>query len=76
MDIFRLREMGYSISGISRETGKDRKTVRKYLNQGKSKSPAMKKCLPKDSKLDPIKSYIHSLLKGLRKRIPTMYSHL
>jgi transposase len=70
MDIFRLREMGYSISGISRETGKDRKTVRKYLNQGKSKIPAMKKHLPKDSKLEPFKEYIDSLLKGSETEFP------
>jgi transposase len=35
MDIFRLKETGYSISSISRITGKDRKTIRKYLLGGK-----------------------------------------
>ena len=30
MEILRLKERGYSISAISRMTGKDRKTVRKY----------------------------------------------
>ena len=39
MDIFRLREQGFSISAISRLTGRDRKTIRKYLRQGKAILP-------------------------------------
>jgi len=42
MEIFKLKEQGFTISAISRETGLDRKTVRKYLQQGKSKAPKMK----------------------------------
>lgn len=63
MNIFLLKEQGFSISKISRETGLDRKTVRKYLKRGKQYKPAMKKRIHQPSKLEPYKSRIHSLLK-------------
>lgn len=63
MDIFRLRENEYTISAISRITGKDRKTVRKYLIQGKSKVPAMRPREPKASKLKPFEKQILNLIK-------------
>ncbi len=52
MEIFKLKEQGFTISAISRETGLDRKTVRKYLKQGKSKPPQMKERKRRISKLD------------------------
>ena len=58
MDIFRLKECGCSISSISRQTGLDRKTVRKYLKQGKSGPPKMKERSPRASKLTPYESDI------------------
>ena len=63
MELFRLKENGYSLSAISRMTGKDRKTVRKYLNQGKSKIPAMKPRTAKQSKLKPFEKDILNLIK-------------
>jgi transposase len=39
MDFFGFKEDGYSISDISRLTGRDRKTIRKYLKAGKNKPP-------------------------------------
>ena len=70
MDIFRLKETGYSISGISRITGKDRKTIRKYLSRAKSQIPTMAKRVSKESKLNPYKPYILSLLKESEKEFP------
>jgi len=56
MEIFKLKEQGLTISAISRETGLGRKTVRKYLKQGKSKAPKMKKRKPRTSKLNAFES--------------------
>jgi transposase len=62
MDIFQLKERGHSISSISRITGKDRKTIRKYLKQGKSSPPVSKVRAKRESKLkeyeDKILSYL------------------
>ena len=41
MQIVHLSQAGYTISAISRLTGRDRKTVRKYLSQGARKPPQM-----------------------------------
>lgn len=54
-----IRELfhrGFSISEISRQTGFDRKTIRKYLQQ--KTIPEPKKCPPRPSKLDPYKPYL------------------
>jgi len=51
---------GLSISEIARQTGYDRKTIRKYIN---SETPPMRKeQLRKPGKLDPFKEYILSRL--------------
>lgn len=50
MEIFQLKQAGYTISGISRLTGLDRKTVRKYLNRGRSTPPEMRLRTPNVSK--------------------------
>jgi transposase len=63
MDIFRLKETGYSISSISRITGNDRKTIRKYLHGEKNQKPEIKKREKKESKLEVFKPYVKSLLK-------------
>ena len=56
-----LYSLGFSISEISRQTGFDRKTIRKYLKiktlPGPQKRPGRK------SKLDPFKPYILEKLK-------------
>lgn len=62
MKIFLLKEQGFSISAISRETGLDRKTVRKYLKRGKDQKPAMRKSSSRLSKLEPFKDRIHCFL--------------
>ena len=67
MEIFRLKGQGLSISAISREAGLDRKTVRKYLKQGKSKVPEMKKRVLRSSKLSCFEPEITSLLRGPEK---------
>ncbi|MBN2367151.1 MAG: hypothetical protein JXL67_13360, partial [Calditrichaeota bacterium] len=43
MNIFSLQDKGFSISAIHRETGMDRKTIRKYLKLGRHQRPVMKK---------------------------------
>ena len=51
---------GLSISEIARQTGYDRKTIRKYIN---SETPPMRKEQPRKSgKLDPFKEYMLSRL--------------
>jgi transposase len=47
---------GSSISKIARETGHDRKTIRKYINS--EIPPERKKRIPVPSKIDPYKEYI------------------
>ncbi|HRT03805.1 MAG TPA: hypothetical protein P5513_07690 [Candidatus Diapherotrites archaeon] len=42
MNIFKLKDLGYSISSIAREVVKDRKTIRKYLKKGKIEIPRYK----------------------------------
>jgi transposase len=56
-----LYSQGLSISEISEQTGKDRKTVRKYAHQ--KTVPQTRKRLAVPSKLDPYKSYILEKLK-------------
>ena len=58
MEIFKLKEQGLTISAISRECGLDRKTVRKYLKQGKSSPPKMKQRRIRASKLEAYKGGI------------------
>ncbi len=62
MNIFRLKEQGFSISAISRIMGHDRKTIRKYLNRGKGNPPRSKPRGKRVSKLDPFKEEILTLL--------------
>lgn len=51
-----LKQKGWTISAIARETGFDRKTVRKHLNA--DTVPVSKKRTPRKSKLDPYKAYL------------------
>lgn len=62
MNIFSLQDKGFSISAIHRETGMDRKTIRKYLKLGRHQRPVMKPRKTRGSKLTPFLSRIHSLL--------------
>lgn len=70
MEIFRLKEMGYTISAISRETGLDRKTVRKYIQQGKKQAPKKKKRKTRTSKLVEYEETIKNYLSGSEKEWP------
>ncbi len=56
-----LYMQGLSISEIAKRTGRDRKTVKKYVL--KKDPPESKKRKPRPSKLDPYKSYILEKLK-------------
>jgi transposase len=63
-ELFLIRELGsqnLSISEISRQTGFDRKTVRKYLKM--KTLPGPQKRPGRNSKLDPFKPYILEKLK-------------
>lgn len=64
MDIFQLNEQGHTISSISRITGKDRKTIRKYLKQGKSNPPGFKK---REQRTSKIKKYEEEITSYLNK---------
>jgi transposase len=70
MEIFRLREMGVTISSISRQTGLDRKTIRKYLKQGKSKAPSMAKRKQRRSKLCDYEDMLMSFIIGKENEWP------
>lgn len=70
MDIYKLREMGHTISSISRETGMDRKTIRKYLNKGKSEPPKKVKRKTRISKLADYTETIHSYINGPENQWP------
>src|SRR5699024_6879256 len=54
--ILELKQKGWTISAIARETGFDRKTIKKYLKA--DTAPKSKKRQPRKSKLDPYKPYL------------------
>ena len=56
MNLKDLRNQGVSLSEIARRTGRDRKTVRKYLKF--SRPPRSRARQKKQSKLDPVKEYV------------------
>ena len=56
-----LHNEGLNISQISRQTGHDRKTVRKYINAQEIQNHPKRK--PRGSLLDPHKDYIKDRLK-------------
>lgn len=58
MDLKDLQKQGLPISQIARRMGRDRKTVRKYLNN--KQPPQSKQRKKKPSKLDQFKKYLHS----------------
>jgi transposase len=72
-DLFLIRDLSsqnLSISEISRQTGFDRKTVRKYLQL--KTLPEPQKRQGRKSKLDPFKSYILIGLTHLRAKSSTI----
>ena len=62
-EIEELKRQGLSISAISKVTGSDRKTIRKYLAQPKAASVYGPR-KPRLSKLDAFKMYIEDRLKA------------
>ena len=62
--LHQLKDQGLTVSAIARRTGLDRKTVRKYLEQGLS-APSYGPRLPRPQRLDPYRDY-------LRQRIETV----
>lgn len=56
-DIRKHRDKGESISHIARRMGRDRKTVRKYL-QSETKQPVYGPRAPRPQKIDPFRQYI------------------
>ncbi|WP_422397631.1 IS21 family transposase [Sporosarcina psychrophila] len=63
-DFFMIRELkqkGWTISAIARETGFDRKTIRKYLEA--ATTPQSKKRIKRGSKLDSYKPYLLERIK-------------
>ncbi len=63
-DFFMIRELkqkGWTISAIARETGFDRKTIRKHLEA--ESTPQSKNRAKRGSKLDPYKPYLLERIK-------------
>lgn len=63
-DFFMIRELrqkGWTITAIARETGFDRKTIRKYLNAETVPQSAQR--MKKGSILDPYKPYVLERIK-------------
>jgi len=58
LDIKLMRSQGLSIREISRRTGRDRKTIAKYLQC--QELPKYKPRPPRPSKLDPYKDYLRA----------------
>lgn len=56
-----LNSKGWNISGIARQTGHARKTVKKYIN---SEEPPKAKNRYRKSKLDPYREYIIRKVNG------------
>ncbi len=70
MKIYKLKEQGLTISAISRETGLDRKTIRKYLQRGKSSPLQMKERKRRSSKLDAFESILQHYINKPENQWP------
>ena len=62
-EVGELKRQGLSIRAISRLTGYDRKTIRRYLASPASR-PAYGPRPPSQSKLEPFKSYLQERLRA------------
>jgi len=61
--ILDLHQQGLTVSAISRETGIDRKTVRKYIERG-LEAPAYGPRKPRATVIDPFASYLRERVKA------------
>ncbi len=61
--ILDLHQQGLTVSAISRQTGIDRKTVRKYIERG-LKAPAYGPRKPRATVIDPFASYLRERIKS------------
>ncbi len=61
--ILDLHQQGLTVSAISRETGIDRKTVRKYIERG-LEAPAYGPRKPRATVIDPFASYLRERVKS------------
>lgn len=68
MMILDLHRQGLSVSAIARQTGIDRKTVRKYIERG-LEAPAYGPRKPRSTVIDPFAGYLRERVKAhLRAR--------
>ncbi|OLP56364.1 integrase [Rhizobium rhizosphaerae] len=63
MMILDLHRQGLSVSAIARQTGIDRKTVRKYIERG-MEAPAYGPRKPRSTVIDPFASYLRERVKA------------
>ena len=61
MDVHDARVRGKSISEIARQSGRDRKTIRRLLHEG---AQATRKSRQISSKLDPFREYLLARMVG------------
>jgi transposase len=59
MMILELHRQGLSVAAISRRTGRDPKTVRKYIERGVEAPAYGPRCVGRPSKLAPYLAYLH-----------------
>jgi transposase len=69
-----LHLKGFSISEIAKQTGHDRKTVKKYLNL--KAAPEPQKRPGRKSKLDPFKPYMLDKLDGSSYTAARLYREI
>ena len=58
MMILELHRQGLSVSAIAERTGRDRKTVRKYIRQGLA-APKYKPSVPRPTVIAPFEAYLY-----------------
>lgn len=71
--ILDLHQQGLTVSAISRETGIDRKTVRKYIERG-LEAPAYGPRKPRATVIDPFASYLRERIRFDRSHFACLSS--
>ena len=62
--LHQLKDQGLTVSAIARRTGLDRKTVRKYLEQGLS-APTYGPRAPRPQRVDPYRPYLRQRIEAV-----------